>query len=260
MKLDTGLDPSKAPVPVRPQFQAPMIPEEPTTPYKGVEDVASRLLNAPVDRRQFLEGARSGAAALSQLGKLGQLLPEKPVDMDPYYLQAMKAALGRHQELPQFQSWDDYFDPYATPENGDRMSALAAIVGEELKKIAPQGSKINKEQIDYMLNSLQQANESRLLHLNDSYDTDELIELLGGDDPSKFPDFMRELLTMHDAKGELASALVRGSDEDLVDIAKSLGMYDDLREMWQHGVEAYMDEVPKNEWPDWLRKREWWED
>lgn len=97
--VDTGLDPSKAPVPVSPRFQAPAIPEMPTaastSPYKGVEDVANRVLNAPVDRRQFLEGARSGAAALSQIGKFGQLgkiLPEAkpPEDLMPKILGAVE--------------------------------------------------------------------------------------------------------------------------------------------------------------------------
>ena len=98
MRMDTGLDPSKAPVPVSPRFQAPAIPEmpaaEPSSPFKGVEDVANRVLNQPVDRRQFLEGARSGAAALSQIGKFGQLgrimPPERPPeDVMPQVLDAV---------------------------------------------------------------------------------------------------------------------------------------------------------------------------
>jgi hypothetical protein len=91
LQVDRGLDPSKAPVPVAPaspRFQAPMIPEEPDLPpvssgaYKGVEDIANRVINTPTDRRSFLKGTGQAINALkfmnSPLARLaGQSTPEQ---------------------------------------------------------------------------------------------------------------------------------------------------------------------------------------
>ncbi len=271
MKLDTGLDPSKAPVPVRPQFQAPMIPETPTeaSPYKGVEDVANRVLNAPVGRRQFLEGARSGVAALSQLGKLGQLgklLPENPVDMRPYYGKALKRALDRSSDLPGFQNWTDFLDPYVAEdyrvEGGrDRMQAFSELIEDELGKIMPRGGKSDPEILDQMLFDLQRANDKKRRYETDVYDTDEMIYHLGGDSPTDFSSFARRILqTPYEDEVRPPSPLTMGSDEDVLGTLRQLGMHDSMKEMWQNAIEAYMDEVPSEKWPDWIRNGSWMKD
>jgi hypothetical protein len=91
LQVDRGLDPSKAPVPVAPaspRFQAPMIPEEPDLPpvssgaYKGVEDIANRVINTPTDRRGFMKGVGQTINALkfmnSPLAKMvGKMVPEE---------------------------------------------------------------------------------------------------------------------------------------------------------------------------------------
>lgn len=95
LRVDPGLDPSKAPVPVSPRFQAPMIPEEPELPptssgvYKGVEDIAERLINTPTDRRSFMRGTGQAINALkfmnSPLAKIGNLL-DSPAAEAPKFL------------------------------------------------------------------------------------------------------------------------------------------------------------------------------
>ena len=97
--VDTGLDPSKAPVPVTPRFQAPTVPEEPTapSPYKGVEDIAERLINTPTDRRSFMRGTGQAINALkfmnSPLAKMiGKLPAQEAAPQILPHNQAMVAA------------------------------------------------------------------------------------------------------------------------------------------------------------------------
>jgi hypothetical protein len=282
MKLDTGLDPSKAPVPVRPQFQAPMIPEEPTPPYKGVEDVASRLLNAPVDRRQFLEGARSGAAALSQVGKLGKLLPEKPLhgkEMVPLYNKALNAAIDQMAQHPIYKErhWEDALDPMIWDSADTQDKDFRSFINEELKRIVPKNSKVDPRIVDQMVEDLYRANERKLLFKQDSLDTDELVELLDETGPLDFPNFIRRVLSEphsdlggspfvirrvppepHSDLG--GSPIVRGSDEEVLALAKKLGMDEDLKQMWQNAIESYKDLADPEDWPGWIRDNSWMKD
>jgi hypothetical protein len=265
MKLDTGLDPSKAPVPVRPQFQAPMIPEEPTAPYKGVEDIANRLLNAPVDRRQFLEGARSGAAALSQVGKLGPLgrlapeIPSAPVDLGKAYYEGLLNAIKRAEELPLpddfagltpkdgAEFWSSYLDEYSreapTREN------FSKLITEEVSKLLPKGIKVDEADLENTLDDL--VSFAPRVYVDD-LDFNDLMDFTGANDKGgirDWPDFLRSFMP----PGR-ESPFASMETEKLQKVLSESGLLSPLEEIWNRAVGEYSDKVDPEEWPDWLRK------
>ena len=271
--VDTGLDPSKAPVPVTPRFQAPMIPEEPTapSPYKGVEDIAKRVVDTPVDRRQFLEGASKAAMAAGQLGKLGQLgkiLPEVPVaekplhwqEMVPLYNKALNATLDRMLSHPVYgeRLWEDALDSMVWDSGDNQVKDFTAFMNEELEKIVPKNGRVDPQVVEQMVGDLYRANERKLLHKQDSLDPDELVELLDEMGPADFPNFVRRVLSDQDS--ELGgSPIVWGSDEEVLALAKKLDMDEDLKYMWHNAIESYKDVVDPEDWPDWIHDDSWME-